>query len=84
MRRRRLKCAIVVKTVRRKIANIHELLRLASVGAALTLIFAGLAVLGFPSVAQAGPVKPTVSSFTCGTVCPQFCGWVGHLVSSGD
>ena len=64
MRRRHLNSAITVKAARRKIGNIPELLRLASVGAALALIFAGLAVLGLPSVAQAGPVKPTVSSFT--------------------
>lgn len=63
MRRRRLNSAIALKTARRKIGNVHKLHRLASVGAVLTLIFAGLAVLGLPPVAQAGPVKPTVSSF---------------------
>ena len=60
MRRRRLKYPTnTVKTAGRKTGNVRKLLRLASVGAVLT----GLAVLGLPSVAQAKPVKPTVSSF---------------------
>ncbi len=63
MRRYRLKSAIGVDPARGKVGNLHEVLRLAFVGGVVTLMFAALAALGLPSVAQAGPVKPTVSSF---------------------
>ena len=64
MRRRRLKSAIAVKTARGTTGNGHKLLRPVSVGGVLALLFAGQGMLGRPPVAQAGPVKPAVSSFT--------------------
>lgn len=84
MSRRRLNSTIAVKTARRKIGGVHQLLRLASAGAVLTLIFTGLAVLGSLPAAQAGPVKPTVSSFAVTPSALNFQGWVGHPVSTGD
>jgi hypothetical protein len=63
MRRCRLRSHIAVKTAGRRIGKVHRLLRSASVVAVLASTLTGLAVLGLPSVAQAKPVNPTVSSF---------------------
>ena len=78
MRRRRLESATAVITAGRNIGNVHKLRHLASMGVVLTLILAELAVLGLPSAAQAGPVKPTVSSFA---VTPTSLGYLGGSVT---